>query len=176
VLDRVVDGGLFDTSGAVTAFELAFAMRKITAEDSQSGLYPYVIQISADPQLFPDKEDKCGDKDEGLYLSEPQLPDAIDYDLFGAAADPATVLQSRTARGYNTLLKLRPQLGELNSGLKNEEPKRSPVSHAFFRVCPQPKDQADTWTIFASLWREKDKNDAAAPPKTRTGWKEISMS
>src|SRR6516162_1438566 len=55
VLDRVVDGGLFDTSGAVTAFELAFAMRKITAEDSQSGLYPYVIQISADPQLFPDK-------------------------------------------------------------------------------------------------------------------------
>ncbi len=178
LIDRVVDGGYFDSSGAVTALEIASAIRTISTEPGAdvSPLKPFIIEISSDPELFPEA---CA---ANQATREPSKPDAADYDVLGTFDDPFTIAKTRIARGYHTILRLRAQMQDLNKegdGAVGDE-----QSHAFFRVCPQPRESLEA-VLFAAAGNKSQAAASAASGSARgdrqlrdkpSSWKSLAMS
>jgi hypothetical protein len=83
LIDLVVDGGYFESSGSLTVTELATALDRY-------GIPPFILQITNDPESFLDECHKS------LHSIEPDVRRP-----FGFLRDPIdTVLNSRVARGY----------------------------------------------------------------------------
>jgi hypothetical protein len=176
LIDRIVDGGYFDSSGAVTALEIANAVRTITTEPGSdvTPLKPFIIEISSDPELFPEA---CT---ANQSTREPSKPDAYDYDVLGTLDDPFTITKTRIARGYHTILRLRAQMQDLNKeadGTITEE-----QSHAFFRVCPQPRESLEA--VLSAVTSRKTQSVAASSTGASnkqlrdkpSSWKSLAMS
>lgn len=101
IVDRVIDGGYFESFGALTALDLVRALEEI-----DSRLRPFVLQISSDPDLVITSG--------GVFL-----PDANDGAVFsGLLAPLGGLFVTQSARGShaNELLKreLKSQSDEKN--------------------------------------------------------------
>jgi hypothetical protein len=106
----VVDGGYFESSGSLTATELAAALVE------KHGMKPFILQVTNDPESFMDE---C--KKRALAV-EPDVRRP-----FGFLLDPIdTVLNSRVARGYlatATAKRSRPgAFGHIGVCAEDEEP------------------------------------------------------
>lgn len=123
ITDSAVDGGYFDNSGAVTALEIANALKS-----TDKRLRPYIIQVSSEPDWFKESA-KCGSK--GLFSDRPRIPNEADFRPVGTIADLLTVNSTRVSRGYETILQLPNLAMKINDGLPS-------VSQ--FYICPQPKE------------------------------------
>jgi hypothetical protein len=121
VIDRILDGGYFENYGALTAQELAEAIRAVEPD-----LHPFVVVISNDPDdpLDPDDDDAVPPRAEQAQaqpqfqqrrLREPtpaesvrQAPDADDSMWFADFVTPVTTFaNTRTARGILAVTQLR---------------------------------------------------------------------
>ncbi|WP_127076629.1 hypothetical protein [Rhodomicrobium lacus] len=123
IVDSVVDGGYYDNSGAVTAFEIAAALK---AEDGR--LKPFILQVSSEPDWFKDTS-VCGlGSDPG---TSPRIPDQADFRPGAAVSDILTLNSTRIARGYGTIVELPDRVKQLNGGVR---------SVAQISICPQPRE------------------------------------
>jgi hypothetical protein len=96
VVDRIVDGGYFENYGAVSATELANAVRAVEPK-----LKPFVLVISNDPGVPPEMEDE-------------REFDARDAEFLSTVWSPImAVANVRTARGTLAVEKLRAELRKL---------------------------------------------------------------
>jgi len=96
VVDRIVDGGYFENYGALSAMELASAVRAI-----ESKLKPFVLVVSNDPVSPSDKVDE-------------REFDARDAEFLSSAWSPImAVANVRTARGTLAVERLRADLRRL---------------------------------------------------------------
>jgi len=123
IVDSVVDGGYFDNSGAVTALEIAAALK---AEDKR--LQPFILQVSSEPDWFKDTS-VCGLG--GEPGGSPRIPDQADFRPGAAISDLLTLNSTRIARGYETIVELPDRLKQINGGVR---------SVAQISICPQPKE------------------------------------
>ena len=121
--DSVVDGGYFDNSGIVTALDIA---RGIKALDGR--LLPFIIHVSSEPSWFEASND-CAMQ--AFFPATPQIPDTDNFRPMGSLPDPLTVMSTRVARGYETILGLPQYAAQMNGGLP---------SSAQIHVCPQPQE------------------------------------
>jgi hypothetical protein len=124
VVDRLVDGGYFDDSGAVTALELARSIKRI-----DPNLRPYIVQISNEPEFFG----KCGDASSPVL--PPEIIDAGEVSLLDAPGDLLALNATRNARSYHTGFELPGRIEAENGFVK---------SHTLFFPCSQPKQPALT--------------------------------
>jgi hypothetical protein len=94
--------------------------------------------------------------------------------------DPFTITKTRIARGYHTILRLRAQMQDLNKeadGTITEE-----QSHAFFRVCPQPRESLEA--VLSAVTSRKTQSVAASSTGASnkqlrdkpSSWKSLAMS
>jgi hypothetical protein len=150
IVDSGVDGGYFDSSGAVTALEIASALKVI-----DNKLEPYVLQISNAPEWFPDR---CP-ADEGKAV-QPVLQDESDFRLLGTLGNILTVSGARDARSYQTITEVSRRADALNPG------RPAGQSHTLIYVCPQAKENFLSNRIFG----REPKNAGT------TEWKNISLS
>lgn len=138
VVDRIVDGGYFENYGALTALELAQAIRAVN-----ENLAPFVLVISNDPNINVDHEDDekgpSAREDSKTINSDPAqfLPDVSDT--------LETFLQSWDSRA--TLA-----VGQLRAAQFRELPQCDVrVSHV--RVWPQTTEDSDgTRAVSMSWW------------------------
>ncbi|MGO9982938.1 MAG: hypothetical protein ACLPIX_01855 [Rhodomicrobium sp.] len=121
--DSVVDGGYFDNSGIVTALDIA---RAIKALDRR--LLPFIIHVSSEPSWFEASSD-CSMQ--AMFPATPQIPDTDNFRPMGSLPDPLTVMSTRVARGYGTILELPQHAAQVNGGIP---------SSAQIHVCPQPQE------------------------------------
>jgi hypothetical protein len=121
--DSVVDGGYFDNSGVVTALNVARALKAL-----DSRLLPFIVQVSSDPDWFEASND-CSMQ--SMFPATPPIPDTDNFRPMGSLPDPLTVMPSRMARGFGTILELPPYAAEMNGGIP---------SSAQIHVCPQPQE------------------------------------
>jgi hypothetical protein len=93
-VDQVIDGGVFENSGATTALELyEYLMRKPESQRPDIG----VLQITSDPDL-PDTAENCGRLEQPADVSG-LLPDVL--------SAPSALFASRAARGTAAMDALR---------------------------------------------------------------------
>lgn len=121
IVDRVVDGGYFENSGAQTALELARELKGTHQE-----LHPFILQITNDPSAFDYQGCQQKISWEKQYQQEqPKLPsESEEPNLLRWAFDPLnTVLATRTARGNHATAEA---LATVEAG-----------GYAHIRVCPQ---------------------------------------
>ena len=121
--DSVVDGGYFDNSGVVTALDVA---RAIKALDPR--VLPFMVQVSSDPDWF-EASNNCSMQ--SMFPATPQIPDTDNFRPMGSLSDPLTVMPSRIARGFGTILGLPQFAAQMNGGIP---------SSAQIHVCPQPQE------------------------------------
>ncbi|MDJ1157625.1 hypothetical protein QNA08_05185 [Chelatococcus sp. SYSU_G07232] len=136
VVDRIVDGGYFENFGALTALELARALRA-------KGLRPFVLVISNDPETLADlPADIEADwpKVSGLAHAE-----EMDGRWFGGITGPLDAFaNTRNARGTLAMAQLRAEMRTLLN-----EDGRSHVAHV--RVRPEV-DGERTKALSMSWW------------------------
>lgn len=133
LVDRVVDGGYFENYGVVTAVELAQVVRKLGASLGKD-IQPFLLQISNDPEAFlkacsdavPGGSNMVGTGERlGAPLDPPLQVDRTFW--LGWLRDPlATVLNTRSARGYHATALAESELSTVRGG-----------SYAHMWVCPQ---------------------------------------
>src|SRR5690606_21393766 len=154
VSDSLVDGAYFDNSGAVTAFELASALKSLDPK-----LDPFVIQVSSEPEWFPDR---CvSPKEARGGAMRPTLPDEADFKLLGTLGNITTVNATRIARGYQTIQELPERMHALNGK----------DSHELIFVCPQEREN-----IIAKFFRGEVMTRAASEQPAAQAWKNVSLS
>ncbi|MBT2968379.1 MAG: hypothetical protein B6D72_08280 [gamma proteobacterium symbiont of Ctena orbiculata] len=120
---HLVDGGYFENSGAVTAFEMLDAMMRY-ARSTDNELRPFVIHISNEP-VIPDKE-----------RARKQVSF---YPLMGEVLSPLrALLKVRPARGFQAREFLQRRLDEelLDS-----------VNHVHFLLCKRDHDLPLGWAL-----------------------------
>jgi hypothetical protein len=154
IADRIVDGGYFENYGALTAIELAQALRKYA-------LVPFILQITNDPATLP--SEICGKKSDSWAADMRNHPPAMPLadraaKLLGFGRDPLdTVLGTRNARGYHATAQA---MREADLSTRQQSampaPKEAPQttsSYAHVRICPQalPSDPSFWARIFAML-------------------------
>ncbi len=131
-IDSLVDGGYFDNSGAVSAYELAQAIRAI-----DPALKPFVMQVTSEPDWFADSKN-CEDENRryvarrqlGLpAVGAPQLPYQADLSVLGPVGDALTVNNTRIARGFETMIQMATRMEQLSGANSFTE----------MYVCPQMK-------------------------------------
>jgi hypothetical protein len=127
VVDRVVDGGYFENFGALTAIELARAVRTTSAKMGKE-LKPFILQISNDPEAFlGDCERDRHSSPAGLNAKPTQPHGADSLRFFSWLYDPAAaVLNTRTARGYHATIMAEQEVNEMQAD-----------SYVHIWVCPQ---------------------------------------
>lgn len=123
IADSVVDGGYFDSSGAVTALEIANGLKSVDPR-----LKPFILQVSSEPDWFKDSK-SCGFEDSPD--DRPKIPDQADFMPLGALTDLLTVNATRVSRGYETILELPRQASQINGGIN---------SSAQIHICPQKQE------------------------------------
>ncbi|MFZ1109483.1 MAG: hypothetical protein WAN43_14220 [Rhodomicrobium sp.] len=123
IADSVVDGGYFDSSGAVTALEIANGLKSVDPR-----LKPFILQVSSEPDWFKDSK-SCGFEDSPD--DRPKIPDQADFMPLGALTDLLTVNATRVSRGYETILELPRQASQINGGID---------SSAQIHICPQKQE------------------------------------
>jgi hypothetical protein len=121
--DSVVDGGYFDNSGIVTALDIA---RGVKALDGR--LLPFIMHVSSEPSWFEASND-CSMQ--AFFPATPHIPDTDNFRPMGSLPDPLTVMSTRVARGYETILELPQHAAQMNGGIP---------SSAQIHVCPQPQE------------------------------------
>ena len=133
--DSVVDGGYFDNSGIVTALDIAHGVKALDAR-----LLPFILQVSSDPAWFEASKD-CAMQ--AAYPASPQIPDVDNFRPMGSLPDPLTIMSTRIARGYETILELPRHATQMNGGI---------ASAAQIHICPQP---AESFWDFIRKYTEK---------------------
>jgi hypothetical protein len=123
IADSVVDGGYFDSSGVVTALEIANGLKSVDPR-----LKPFILQVSSEPDWFKDSK-SCGFEDSPD--DRPKIPDQADFMPLGALTDLLTVNATRVSRGYETILELPRQASQINGGID---------SSAQIHICPQKQE------------------------------------
>jgi hypothetical protein len=162
VTDSLVDGGYFDNSGAVTAIEVASALKRADPK-----LEPLVLQISSEPEWFPDRCAAPGQADLRMVSAgqpqflRPAVPDEPDFKPLGTLGSLFTVNATRIARGYQTIAELPDQMFRLNGR----------PSHELIYVCPQEREN-----IIAKVLSGDLSSRAARQDKTEQAWKSVSLS
>lgn len=154
VSDSLVDGGYFDNSGAVTALEVASALKRVDPK-----LEPLIIQISSEPEWFPNL---CVSTVEARNIAvRPQVPDEADFKPLGTVGSLLTVNATRIARGYQTISELPEQMFQLNGK----------PSHELLYVCPQAREN-----IIASFLSGQLGPRSARREEPTEAWKNVSLS
>ncbi|HET9715046.1 MAG TPA: hypothetical protein VFP60_02575 [Pseudolabrys sp.] len=116
IVDRIVDGGYVENYGALTAMELAVAIRA-----AQPGLSPFVLVISNDPDENPD-------------LNRLEVPDSV---LLTDVSIPIqAIANTRTGRGRLAVQQLNSVLDILTRSSCGDDT-------AHVRVWPQYRTEAD---------------------------------
>lgn len=166
IVDSAVDGGYFDNSGAVTAIDIAKALKTIDPR-----LNPFVLQVSSEPEWFPTR---CQGNQQ-FAVEHPPLQDESDVKPLGTFGNVLTVNATRVARAYETIVQTPDQMRLLNGGVRSD---------AQIYVCPQRKENF-LWNKVLSLTggtkeqkaamrerhlQQKTQEDAAQ------GWKSVSLS
>jgi hypothetical protein len=125
-IDRIVDGVYFENFGALTAMELADGIRAV-----DPALSPFVLVISNDPNLRPDREDESNapPKVDGADIDDTEL-------LTDLASPLATFLNTWDARGLLAVEQLRALLYQRLPACPTH------VSH--IRVWAQNRDDKET--------------------------------
>ncbi len=188
-IDRLVDGGYFDNSGAVTAYELAEAIKEI-----DPSLQPFVLQVTSEPDWFADssncerqsKRFAARRKPLGLpTVGEPQLPYQSSFKLSGVLGDALTVNNTRIARGFETITQMDRRMELLNGEGSYAQvyicPQRQksgfgPLAALFGKAFTQKEPPIRTKRdITRRLMREKRAKEKAAQERIRS-WKQVSLS
>jgi hypothetical protein len=157
VADSLVDGGYFDNSGAVTAFELAQALKRI-----DPALEPFAVQISSEPEWFPGRCSSRPVEQDPVQL-RPALPDEPDFKPLGTLGNVLAVNATRIARSYQTMVELRDKMTGLNSK----------PSYELIYVCPQPRENIIGRFLRGDL---KMRAMSAKEQKAKQAWKNVSLS
>jgi len=146
IAQRIVDGGYFENFGAVTAIDIADAIKQI-----DKSLEPFILLITNDPESFPQD---CGVN---------EVPPAAQPDrLLGILNDPIeAVLNARTAHGYRAVENVR-------AWMKSNSKQRHPAK---IIVCPKKADTPKE--IDRPLQRGMNQVNS---PTERQGYKDLSMS
>lgn len=155
VTDSLVDGGYFDNSGAVTALELATALKRL-----DRNLDPFVIQISSEPEWFTTLCVSPAETRTGL--ARPALPDEADFKPLGTFGNLLTVNATRIARGFQTIAELPDQMEKLNNGKD---------SHRLIFVCPQQREN-----IIAKFFTGELRTRSARADSQQQAWKSVALS
>jgi hypothetical protein len=136
VVDRIVDGGYFENYGALTALELAQAIRAVNKE-----LFPFVVVISNNPDTPIDHEDD----DPPSAKEEVKIIDPDPTQFLPDVSDSAeTFLRSWDSRA--TLA-----VGQLRAALFRDMPKcNGRVSHV--RVWPQTAEGSEKSRAVSMSW------------------------
>jgi hypothetical protein len=161
-IDNLVDGGYFDNSGAVSAYELASAIKAVDPT-----LDPFVLQVTSEPGWFADSEN-C-EEDHKPYNArrrlglpvpgDPQLPYQSDMKFLGAVGDALTVNSTRVARGFETMVQMPERMEQLNG-------KDVKGSFAEVYVCPQ--QQQNGLAALTGLFSGTGAKKPAAPMSMRS--------
>jgi hypothetical protein len=189
-IDSLVDGGYFDNSGAVTAYELAAAIKRI-----DPSLDPFVLQVTSEPGWFADS-DNCEQENKrfaprkqlGLpTVGNPELPYQSSFKFMGAVGDALTINNTRVARGFETMVQMPGRMEQLNG-------KDAKGSYAQVYVCPQrQKSGLKTFTslfgvsshkahapgsfraVSQQLRKDREAREKAARDRIKS-WKQVSLS
>ncbi len=169
IAERVVDGGFFDNSGGVTAFEMAASIKRV-----DPNLRPYILHISNEPEFYRSCPNDNTQKD------KPRLTGSGDFSALGTLIDLLTLNTTRTARSALTGFELSGRILALNAD--NPEPKDQAAcipepeyrSYSAFFPCSQSKlPLGQVWWNY--LNGRKVIQDAA-PLRQPSEKKSISMS
>ncbi len=166
VADSWADGGYFDNSGAVTAYEMAVALKR-----ADSRLEPYVVQISSEPQWFIDNcqsrlETRPQIRIQPQQVAKeeaPPLPNEADFSVLGTWGDVSAINSTRVARSYETMVALGNQIEAINN---------KKASYSLIYVCPQQRENI----IYNSVVRLLGDKAAAMTKHKRKAWKNVSLS
>src|SRR5690606_37038252 len=122
-------------------------------------LDPFVIQVSSEPEWFPDR---CvSPKEARGGAMRPTLPEEADFKLLGTLGNITTVNATRIARGYQTIQELPERMHALNGK----------DSHELIFVCPQEREN-----IIAKFFRGEVMTRAASEQPAAQAWKNVSLS
>lgn len=188
-IDSLVDGGYFDNSGAVTAYELAQAIKRI-----DPSLDPFVLEVTSEPDWFADS-DNCEEENKRIAarqrlgaptVGNPQLPYQSGFKPLGAVGDALTVNSTRIARGFETMVQMPARMEQLNrNDIKD--------SYAQVYVCPQQRQSGfaaltglfpairterrpATFREITSQHREHRRAREKAARENIKSWKQVSLS
>ncbi len=172
IVDSAVDGGYFDNSGAVTAVEIARALKAVDRR-----LRPFVVQVSSEPEWFPDRCQQPQNSGAAHSIARrPKPQDEADFKPLGTFGNLLTVNATRVARAFETMVETPEQMSLLNGpGVR---------SHALIYVCPQPKESF-LWDKFLSLTTrgplekalmKRQSTDETTQANTVQAWKSVSLS
>ncbi len=147
VIDRIVDGGYVENYGALSALELALAIRAVN-----SALAPFVLVISNDPDDPLDPDDDAILVDAGAAATYQQKSerqkrrmDVDDGEWFSEITAPlVTFANTRTARGTHAVSQLR-------TALFTRMP-RCPAQVAHVRVWPQSQEKSKRSRAVSMSW------------------------
>jgi hypothetical protein len=147
IIDRIVDGGYIENYGALSALEIALAMRAV-----DSGLAPFVLVISNDPDdpLDPDDDvvsanPAAAQRYQEKSQEQKKRVDVDDGEVLTELTAPITTLaNTRTARGTHAVIQLR-------SALFTRMPNcRAHVAHV--RVWPQSQETSKRSRAVSMSW------------------------
>jgi hypothetical protein len=148
IIDRIVDGGYVENYGALSALELALAMRAV-----EPGLAPFVLVISNDPDDALDPEDDvvsikpqlAPKYQEKRQRQERKQADVDDGEVLTELFTPITTFaNTRTARGTHAVAQLR-------TALFSRMPD-CPAHVAHVRVWPQEREKSQRARAVSMSW------------------------
>jgi hypothetical protein len=147
IIDRIVDGGYVENYGALSALELALAIRAVN-----SALAPFVLVISNDPDDPLDPEDDvalvntaAAQKYQQKRQEQKRRVDVDDGEWLTEFAAPITTFaNTRTARGTHAVAQLR-------TALFTRMP-RCPAHVAHVRVWPQSQETSKRSRAVSMSW------------------------
>ena len=106
IVDSAVDGGYFDNSGAVTAVEIARALKAVDRR-----LRPFVVQVSSEPEWFPDRCQQPQNSGAAHSIARrPKPQDEADFKPLGTFGNLLTVNATRVARAFETMVETPEQM------------------------------------------------------------------
>jgi hypothetical protein len=147
IIDRIVDGGYVENYGALSALELALAIRAVN-----SALAPFVLVISNDPDDPLDPEDDAAlvnaaaaQKYQQKRQEQKLRVDVDDSEWLTEFTAPIiTFVNTRTARGTHAVAQLR-------TALFTRMP-RCPAHVAHVRVWPQSQEKSKRSRAVSMSW------------------------
>ena len=159
IVDRIVDGGYVENYGAISALELAQAIRVVDPK-----LAPFVLVISNDPDDVIDPADEV---DLPQASPEPDLakqrPAVDNHEFLTEVTTPITTfVNTRTARGVLAMAQMRSVLRQSLPGCEH-------VAHV--RVWPQRAEDAErsravsmSWWLSSPIQRHLHQQTEDRPP------------